>query len=36
MDNHGIQMSAVTKARELKYPLFLSSAALQEWNRQLR
>lgn len=28
-------MNAVTKAGELKYPLFLSSAALQELNRQL-
>lgn len=29
-------MNAVAKAGELKYPLFLSSAALQELNRQLR
>lgn len=29
-------MNAVAKAGELKYPLFLSSAALQEFHRQLR
>lgn len=29
-------MNAVEKAFELRYPLFLSSAALQEFHRQLK
>ena len=31
-----LQMNAVAKARQQSYPLFLSTAALQELNRQLR